>query len=1258
MTKINQIQNAIRELDGGAFQKLADEYLQKIGYRPINPIGSVVGSNKVRKGTPDTLIPLPNGKYIFAEHTTIAQNQVCGKFTEDIDKCFDESKTGVPVSKIERIVLCYTSQLSSGEIESLQKKCREAGVNLNHYGLSSISYDLLQKYPGVAKDNLGVEVDTGQIVDLDRFISLYEKNKLTTTLETAFHFRDKEINDLLLSLENNDITIISGKAGVGKSRIAVECFRQFLDENDTYKAYCIFNQNVEFYEDIRSYFSDSGNFLIFVDDANRVSGFQYIVQRLQVKRDDQNFKVLVTVRDYALENVKQICKPFGEYQEVCLNAFTEQEIKTLVQDEFEITNHLYLERIADISQGNARLAVMAALVAKEHDTLEAIRDASALYDKYYSSIKTDLEALKDEDILKVAGIVAFFRNIDNTNTEFMQLIERLFGIPCDAFWSKVKKLHDMEILDMYENEVVKVSDQVLATYILYLVFFKDEILDLSIIIEELFPKFKQHIVETINPIINNFNFDEIKTDLHSAIDKVWDKIKIRDKNVFRQLVNMLGPLLKPDETLSLIQEDIKSMDFEDVDIDKVEFTTKSNSSLPEFLSVLPSFINSKTYTGISIDLLLCYVKKRPKDTSIILHCLTDSYGFNLYSYRLGYYVQFEVVNRLFRRSDSGQNEYFSRLFIALSENYLHTHFTSFTERKGAGNICQFLLPVSDELCDLRKRIWNNLFNIYQIEYMQKYILDLLFGHSDFHHHSMPGNIESAKDIIKADAQIVLAFFKKEFDVNDLYQCMIVQKYLKMLKRLGLSYDKEIETSFTSATYYLYNLFTNKMDKAELKLNHKDFEEYRKKKISKLTRSFSLVDYQSLIAEISEIMKVSNGHASWEIERGISYIFDDLAEKDPSLYVEVVKSCLISDKQLRFDAWRVVPNLFKFCGVSETFEILSNVNRSDKEMWLFNYYVYLPEDSISPIHFKELSDLYSTAKVECMTNGFDFLLKYEEVEKGYILSILKIVLSRAISDFSFGRILSFIFYDHFKIYKQLRTLFTDQWDLLENIYLIANKSQSHFDHDGNAFSILIDRNISFIDRYFDDIVSRNEYLSEFDEHRDYSFIWQRDDYIDVMDKISTILLGYLRQQQCYCFGFFKIFFNKNRKAQTDADLIEKQDSFLKEKITNQAADSEFMEMLFWVIAEFDISRSLKFYKAFLDVNKRVDDFKNLPFGPRISTWSGSRVPILEQEIEFYQAVAALCASVVFLAHRQFIEDSICCLRKGIQDSKKRDFIEEI
>ena len=199
--------------------------------------------------------------------------------------------------------------------------------------MGSISYDLLEKYPSITKDYLGVEVDTGQIVPLDEFVSLYERNKLATTLQTEFHFRVDEKDTLLSLIQDNNLIIISGKAGVGKSRIAIECYRQYLKENNTYKAYCIFNRGIDLFEDIKSYFSDSGDFLIFVDDANRISGFQYIVQLLQTKRSDQNFKIIVTVRDYALDKIREICQPVACDAEIAIDPFSDEEIKKFLQTE-------------------------------------------------------------------------------------------------------------------------------------------------------------------------------------------------------------------------------------------------------------------------------------------------------------------------------------------------------------------------------------------------------------------------------------------------------------------------------------------------------------------------------------------------------------------------------------------------------------------------------------------------------------------------------------------------------------------------------------------------------------------------------------------------------------------------------------------------------------------------------------------------------------------------------------------------------------
>jgi hypothetical protein len=411
MSKINQIQNKLKELDGGAFQKLADAYLHKKGYEQINSLGSVIGADKVRKGTPDTLVLLPNGKYVFAEHTT-QQSGIYEKLKKDLDKCFDEEKTGIAVEKIDEVVICYTSTLDTSELDLLREQCQKRGVNLNIFGIDTLSYDLYQKYPGIARDFLNIEVDTGQILTPDDFVTAYDKNAIATPLSTTFHFREKELTQVLQELEESNLVVVSGKPGVGKSRFVLECCDRFVADHPEYNVRCIFLRGVDLFEDLRVYFAEPGSYLIFVDDANRVSKFEYFIQLLSDQHEDQQIKVIATVRDYALEKVREVARSYPDWRDLELNPLEDQQIKQLVKDEYGIINFLYSDRIAEIAKGNPRLAIMVAAVAKRENTLESINDVSSLYDEYYRSIRRDLEELGDENILQAAGIVAFFRTVD------------------------------------------------------------------------------------------------------------------------------------------------------------------------------------------------------------------------------------------------------------------------------------------------------------------------------------------------------------------------------------------------------------------------------------------------------------------------------------------------------------------------------------------------------------------------------------------------------------------------------------------------------------------------------------------------------------------------------------------------------------------------------------------------------------------------------------------------------------------------------
>ena len=194
MSKLNDIKRKIDELDGGAFQNLCDAYLACKGYKNGYSLGMYTGTDKTAKGNPDTYFVTDNGKYVFVMYTT-QKTSFVSKAKEDIDKCFDEEKTGIDSNEIVEVIYCHTyGRLSAGEDKELREYCLQKGAKLSLFGLDVLGNDIFLSYPILAKDKLGISVDTGQINDVDNFIMLHDRNRLSAPLNTEFLFRETEKN--------------------------------------------------------------------------------------------------------------------------------------------------------------------------------------------------------------------------------------------------------------------------------------------------------------------------------------------------------------------------------------------------------------------------------------------------------------------------------------------------------------------------------------------------------------------------------------------------------------------------------------------------------------------------------------------------------------------------------------------------------------------------------------------------------------------------------------------------------------------------------------------------------------------------------------------------------------------------------------------------------------------------------------------------------------------------------------------------------
>jgi len=1258
MSKINQVQQALLEIGDGKFQKLADAYLVERGYDRINSIGSVVGADKVKKGTPDCLFALANGRYVFAEHTT-QKSGLFAKMSADLAKCFDEDKTGIPIEKIERVIFCFTSNLDARQENELAELCQKKEVNLDLFGIDAIAFDLYLKYPRLALDFLGIQIDTGQVVPPDQFVSLYNNNKLATRLDLPFHFREDEINKVLDALDVERLVILSGRPGIGKSRLALEACKRFQETHIDFEVMCIFKRDRDLWEDLQTHFRRTGNFLIFVDDANRISRFEYVIDLLQHQRQDQGIKIIATVRDYALSRIRDAARPLGGGVEFELGPLTEKQIKDLIKSEYDINNFHYLERIANIAQGNPRLAVMAAEVAKGN-SLNSIYDVSALYDHYFSSIHEDLHS-SDTDLertifLKVAAIVSFYKAVDRSNAQMMDDIKSAFDIESGIFWESVHQLHKMEILDLHEDEVVRISDQVLATYLFYLAVFKEKVLNFGIFLQHFFPKLRHQLIDSINPILSAFDSERIIEAMRPHFEATWSRLKNESNTEGTLHLLDVFWFVKRTDTLVWVKEQVAALDTEAVNIEEIKFEKSSNAvPSPSLLSILKSFAYAEVEEAyIGLDLLLQYITKRPAEAPLLVRILIENYGFQIDSYLRRYEVQHAVVDVLLKWA-TNESQLFARIFLVVASDYLNTHFDSHSMKgRRMVQITRFDPPATKELDFLREKIWKHLFALYKSTDFQGEVFNLI------HQYSTSRNKVRNGDVVKSDSIHLLPFLASVLNALSYQHCVVMNDYLGLLSRHGIEFQKDLRNQFNNDTYALSQILLSQWSECRtLELPFEEYEKFKFNQLKEYTIDYTLDDYTHFFEGCLEIRAAfGTSRDDYLLQGRVVNILLVLADRNPGLYLQVLEHYLSHGDPLSLPGEWLVQKLMGQLGEDKALQFLSKLRYPTQIRWLFHFHEVLPEDAVNEEYLRHLYGLYETATHVDLPYRMDFILKYIPIDSRAVVKIVSIVLKKAETTQGYASSLAMMFNTHTKIAKRLIELFSEDLDLFKQAYLVAEGAKLHNDYSGEIFNCLLDLDPTFMTRYIDWKYSNAErgWLCRDDDTRNYSFIWDRRDYHEIMERV--VVCTYIHERESYTspHSYIMTFFGHEDGSELKKEeTIEKQNILLLALIDERNKDTDFMDYLFGVTAEFQPERKVLFIENFVQRNPNFDAFERIALEP--NTWSsnGSWVPVLQERVDFWKSLLRIMNSVELLQHKQYIERQVQELNSRIEQEKKIDFM---
>lgn len=1258
MSKINQIQQALLELDGGKFQKLADLFLAEKGYGRINSIGSMAGADKEKRGTPDTLFVSPRGGFIFTEHTT-QQSGLFGKILGDLGKCFDEEKTGIPIDKIERVVFCFSSKLDAKEENDLADLCKAKGVGLDLFGIDAIASDLYRNYPGLAHDFLGVEIDTDQIVPPSRFVSLYNHSKLATRLDLAFHFRETELRGLLEALDVHKLVFLSGRAGVGKTRLALEACHQFTALCPGYEVMCVFGRNRDLWDDLQIRFRRPGKFLILVDDANRVSCFDYIVDLLLHQREDQQIKVVATVRDYALAKVHEAALPLGATADVELGLFTDEQIKGLITDEYGITNYHYLERITQIARGNARLAVMAAEVALEN-TLGSIHDVSELYDKYFASIRADLKSegvdLRSAYLLKVAAIVSFFQAVDRTSPELMGAIAAAFELPSDIFWEAADRLHDLEILDMYEDEVVRVSDQVLGTYLFHLATFQEGVLNFGSLIEHFFPRWRHRITDSLNPVLNAFDTEQVTEAIRPHIERVWSRLEDAGDEV--GLLELIEVFWFANRTRTLLwaRAGIDQLEPEVLEISDVAFEkTTSAVPSPSILSVLSSFaFVAEEEVRIALDLLWRYVIKRPSEIPLVLRVLIDDYGFRPESNLWAYRVQHLVVDSLWMQAEKGE-PHAQGIFMVVANSFLGTHFENVQlKTKRMFTITRFDLMGTPELFALRVKIWQRLFVLYQSRQLAENVLGVI---RDYNSSQIS---TGSSEVVERDANHLLPFLESALNPDNYQHDVLMHDFLDLMESHHLKVPNGLRDRFSNEVFTLAEaLLPGRRERRSLGMSFEDYEKHKRDRWEKVTSSFTFEAYIRFFKQCMEIHRtLAHGHDHYQLQEAVVSILCMLADRNPELYGRVLEHYLEIGDPFRIHGGLLVQKAVEKNGDERALELIDRSEYPTKTRWLFHLHEVLPAEVLNEKWLSHLWGLYEAAQPGDYPHGFDFLFKYFQLDPRLIPKVVTLMLRKVENDHSILHALDLLFNPHTEVVKRISEVFTNDLAVLKQAYFAADGLRDHSDYTGEV----LDRLMTLDEAFIVDFItwkygkSKYGYLGSHDDHRDYSFIWRRPDFVRVMDSVIECIVdleqGHSGSIAPYLMVFFRL---REDSGESNKETQRTQDQYLLGLIDTQSHDADFMTILFSVISQFSPERRHLLIERFVNRNQSFEVFRSLSFEPSSWGWSGSKVPMLQERVNFWVSLLSLTNTADLLMHKQFIEQRVHQLRSEIEDEKKQDFI---
>lgn len=1111
MTKLQTIENALITINETLFQELCDSFLlrKNSNYAAFSRTGSQSGKQKTIKGTPDTFLLLPNGKYIFVEYST---NITSGlkKLREDLEKCLNFTKTSIATTHIEEIIICINFNLKTSDIQSLNSVIENTNISLTVYTLDAIALELHLHHRDLAHQYLDIALDTGQVVTINKFIKEYNKASkgIATPLDNIFTRRENELSSLKNDLIEHDFIILTGIPGVGKTKLALESITQYCLENPSFIPYCISYKHYTLLDDLYQYFDNNGDYILFVDDANRIDAFNQILGFYKTPRKG-SLKIIVTVRDYAYNEFQLLCSQLS-LKRIYLEKFKDEDITEIISSEpFNIKNVQYQEIIVNIADGNPRIAIMASLLAIANQNIQVLQNVSELFESYFATFVMDEGDFTKKLNMQCLGLIAFFYTIPYKDKDTTTSILNHFDLDYESFIHSIDNLDRLELVEIQFNHV-KIPEQNLATYFFYKCFIKEKLLSFETLLKTYFLSNQNRFKDSVVSANNTFGHNNVMEKLKPYLQRYLYKFKDSDPKEKLQFISTFWFYLQ-NETLEFIFETINSLPHSEVTDYKVDYNTNdfvyNQNPLINLLSNFYRVLNNHLKDALELGFL--YAKKKPEDLPELIYKIAENLIFDRDDELTDFSRQNILFNILIEKLQNKEPIY-AAAFFGLSKKFLHFEFQhSRGGRNSTIHFYHYRIPNKLIMNNFRRKIWKTVdgsFDLYP-----ELAFDLLKSYSQPHP-------DVANVIMAFEIPQIILIIEKHLDANSFLHCKYVHDQIRWFKRNSIEME-----SFSS----LVKKFTNQTYKTFLKLdwdrfrdkemfdfeNHQEYDDLKQQEI-RASFVFNKVNEVENFYKNFVYLK-NNADNDYNYNTAFDLVVDENCSRNFELGCQLLDQVIQHNNEINYVPRTVFNNQLKVHNSSDLiWKLIKKQKFNHRSSWELSFYDNIDKSLINEQYVNEIINTVREIN-EPITIYFNELQKFLDINPKLFQILLRIIYKKNNSEKKSIKLWFNFFENHFNH-------INNDLSLVKKTYLQQDKLQKNFDYGGKAFLLILTKSPSFLVDYINYLYEGCEYRIE-DTHRNLNFIWKIDNIESNLEEALNLISEkelYLGVGKHFCNNFFK------------------------------------------------------------------------------------------------------------------------------------------